>query len=203
MRLRWGNRSPSRRYARPLQAARWIPWRLDDGELSMAADVASAGYVLGELSPDAASPSWSDAMARAAPLVVLIEPGTPAGFARIIAARDALIGSGHTIVAPCPHERACPLLANARLVSLRCAARSVAAASRGERRRDVVRRREVLLRRCEADGGAVGWQCSCGEDRATPTTAEGIGLAPAVHANGCRSAGAGREESRRVVSVCA
>ena len=94
----------------PLQTARWIPWRLDDGDLSLAADVASAGYVLGELSATQQA-RLVDTMAHVAPLVVLIEPGTPAGFSRIIAARDALMRSGHTVVAPCPHELACPMLA--------------------------------------------------------------------------------------------
>jgi ribosomal protein RSM22 (predicted rRNA methylase) len=40
----------------------------------------------------------------------VIEPGTPAGFARIIRARTTLIDSGFTIVAPCPHESRCPML---------------------------------------------------------------------------------------------
>lgn len=94
----------------PLQTARWVPWRLDDGDQLMTTDVASAGYVLGELSA-AQQARLVDTMARTAEVVVLIEPGTPAGFARIIAARDALIAGGHTIVAPCPHEFGCPMLA--------------------------------------------------------------------------------------------
>ena len=93
-----------------LQTARWISWRLGDAGHDIVGDVASAAYVLGELSPDQQG-RLLDTMAATAPVVVLIEPGTPAGFARIIAARDALLASGHTIVAPCPHEFACPMLA--------------------------------------------------------------------------------------------
>lgn len=93
-----------------LQTARWISWRLGDAEHDIAGDVASAAYVLGELSSDQQA-RLLDTMTATAPVVVLIEPGTPAGFARIIAARDALIASGHTILAPCPHEFACPMLA--------------------------------------------------------------------------------------------
>jgi ribosomal protein RSM22 (predicted rRNA methylase) len=40
---------------------------------------------------------------------VVIEPGTPAGYARIIKLRAHLIASGAHVLAPCPHERACPL----------------------------------------------------------------------------------------------
>jgi ribosomal protein RSM22 (predicted rRNA methylase) len=93
-----------------LQTARWISWRVGDADHDIVGDVASAAYVLGELSSGQRT-RLLDTMAATAPVVVLIEPGTPGGFARIIAARDALIGCGHTIIAPCPHEHVCPLAA--------------------------------------------------------------------------------------------
>jgi len=42
-------------------------------------------------------------------LLVLVEPGTPAGYGRILRARDRLVGLGATLAAPCPHHAACPL----------------------------------------------------------------------------------------------
>ena len=42
-------------------------------------------------------------------LLALIEPGTPAGYARILAARETLIAAGAVILAPCGHASACPL----------------------------------------------------------------------------------------------
>ena len=92
-----------------LQGAAWQRWSLStttaDAEI---ADVATAAYVLGELAEQQQAVLVTLLMASA-PTVVVIEPGTPAGHARIIRARTALIDGGFTIVAPCPHESTCPM----------------------------------------------------------------------------------------------
>jgi ribosomal protein RSM22 (predicted rRNA methylase) len=44
--------------------------------------------------------------------LVIIEPGTMAGFAGIRASRAELIASGACIAAPCPHNLACPMPMN-------------------------------------------------------------------------------------------
>ena len=48
--------------------------------------------------------------AAAGDVLVVIEPGTPAGFARIRTLRAHLIGRGAHAVAPCPHDRPCPIV---------------------------------------------------------------------------------------------
>lgn len=93
-----------------LQSAAWQRWRLSTIEADAGhADVATAAYVLGELTEQQQAVLVGLLMASA-PMVVVIEPGTPAGFAWIIRARTTLIDGGFTIVAPCPHEFTCPML---------------------------------------------------------------------------------------------
>jgi ribosomal protein RSM22 (predicted rRNA methylase) len=42
-------------------------------------------------------------------VLLVVEPGTPAGWTRILQARAQLIAAGAHLVAPCPHAAACPL----------------------------------------------------------------------------------------------
>lgn len=75
------------------------------------ADLVVASYVIGELS-EADQRKLAEAMwAKARQALVVIEPGTPAGTARILALRQQLIAAGAFVTAPCPHERPCPLTA--------------------------------------------------------------------------------------------
>ena len=78
------------------------------GEAGRQADLAVAGYVLSELTAGEQSAVVTELTSRA-PVVLLLEPGTPAGYARILRARDQLMGQGWRIAAPCPHQQACPL----------------------------------------------------------------------------------------------
>jgi ribosomal protein RSM22 (predicted rRNA methylase) len=41
--------------------------------------------------------------------LAIVEPGTPAGFRRILEARGRLLARGAFLAAPCPHHRDCPL----------------------------------------------------------------------------------------------
>lgn len=74
-----------------------------------AADLVIAAYALAEL-PLPQIASTAAALWRAArQALVLVEPGTPDGFARIAAARAALLKHGAVPAAPCPHAEACPM----------------------------------------------------------------------------------------------
>jgi ribosomal protein RSM22 (predicted rRNA methylase) len=78
---------------------------------SEAADLVIASYVIGEIG-DAERTALADVMwAKTRETLLIVEPGTPAGYRRIIALRTQLIAAGANVAAPCPHDRECPLLA--------------------------------------------------------------------------------------------
>ena len=83
--------------------ARWV--RADVSAARGPADLVVASYVLGELAKPVAPLLWE----QTADTIVLVEPGTPAGYRRILEARDAVIEGGGFTVAPCPHDLPCPL----------------------------------------------------------------------------------------------
>jgi ribosomal protein RSM22 (predicted rRNA methylase) len=72
-------------------------------------DLVTFSYSLGEL-PEADAGKVLDKAWRAARgALVIIEPGTPAGFARVRCWRGQLLELGAHMLAPCPHEATCPL----------------------------------------------------------------------------------------------
>jgi ribosomal protein RSM22 (predicted rRNA methylase) len=73
------------------------------------AELVVAGYVLAELDETRAAAVAADLWQSANQALVLIEPGTPQGFARIRAARAALIAAGAHVAAPCTHDNHCPM----------------------------------------------------------------------------------------------
>lgn len=75
------------------------------------ADFVVASYVIGEIADarqaELAERLWS----RTGDTLLVVEPGTPTGYARIIALRARLIALGAHVAAPCPHDDKCPLQA--------------------------------------------------------------------------------------------
>ena len=94
----------------PLARARQIAGSIEDMPKGLAADLVIAAYALAELPlarvGQVAAGLWNAARS----VLVLVEPGTPQGFARLRGARDTLLKLGGVPVAPCPHAAACPML---------------------------------------------------------------------------------------------
>jgi ribosomal protein RSM22 (predicted rRNA methylase) len=75
------------------------------------ADLVVASYMIGEIS-NAEQRALAELMwAKTNDTLLVVEPGTPAGYARIIALRERLIAQGAHVAAPCPHDGKCPLQA--------------------------------------------------------------------------------------------
>jgi ribosomal protein RSM22 (predicted rRNA methylase) len=72
-------------------------------------DLVVCSYALNELAAAQRAGLLRQAWERCAKLLVVVEPGTTAGFANILAARTLLLGAGATLAAPCPNSLACPM----------------------------------------------------------------------------------------------
>ena len=78
----------------------------DDGQ---SYDLVILGHVLNELDPDARAAVVAAAWRLAGGMLLIVEPGTPEGFAVVRVVREALLAEGARTIAPCAHDRPCPL----------------------------------------------------------------------------------------------
>jgi ribosomal protein RSM22 (predicted rRNA methylase) len=90
-------------------------WLAGDATIELgdlpAADLVSVAYVLDEIAPASRPKLIGRVWAVTANTLIVIEPGTPAGWQRILEVRGQLIEAGAHILAPCPHDAPCPLAA--------------------------------------------------------------------------------------------
>jgi ribosomal protein RSM22 (predicted rRNA methylase) len=96
-----------------LRSASWLHADMSSAPALDPHDVVVGSYALGELTAAAATGTVRHAWALTSSALLLIEPGTPRGFATILAARDGLTSAGAHIAAPCPVAPAhtCPMAA--------------------------------------------------------------------------------------------
>lgn len=90
-----------------------ITWRVADAAVDAidcgTRDLVTLAYALNELAPKVRHSVLRRLWDLTADTLVIVEPGTPAGWQRILAARTQLIEAGAHVIAPCPHAKACPL----------------------------------------------------------------------------------------------
>ena len=84
------------------------PHALDEAE---PADLVIASYLIGEVGKAERRTLAERLWAKARDTLLVVEPGTPAGYERIIELRAQLIAAGAHVAAPCPHDEKCPLSA--------------------------------------------------------------------------------------------
>jgi ribosomal protein RSM22 (predicted rRNA methylase) len=74
-------------------------------------DLILVGYTFAELPAAARDRALATLWTACRGILVIVEPGTPAGFATILACRTALLAAGARMVAPCPAAYPCPIVA--------------------------------------------------------------------------------------------
>ncbi len=78
-------------------------------EADTKADLIVAAYVFAELVEKEAGQIALKLWQQTQHTLIIIEPGTPRGFARIKLARDALVKAGGHMIGPCTHANSCPM----------------------------------------------------------------------------------------------
>jgi ribosomal protein RSM22 (predicted rRNA methylase) len=92
-----------------LAQAKWLNHDLEGLNQLPESNLIIASYSLGELAPARRQILVALAAQAASGALIIIEAGTPRGYGVILEARAQLIGLGLRIVAPCPHQAACPM----------------------------------------------------------------------------------------------
>ncbi len=90
---------------------RWERCDITDNFPKQKTDLAICAYCLNEL-PDSLREKTLRNLAESADKLLIIEPGTPASFARIKKLRSSFIECGFSVAAPCPHSGLCTLPAD-------------------------------------------------------------------------------------------
>jgi len=89
-----------------------ISWRAADLRTDMPEmqhDLVTLAYVLDELQPKDRGVLIDRLWSLSGHALLIVEPGTSAGWCRILDARSRLLAAGAHILAPCAHARACPI----------------------------------------------------------------------------------------------
>ena len=84
--------------------------KLEASEQAPSYDLILAGYTFAELPAQTRDRVLASIWNACSGILVIVEPGTPSGFATILACRAALLAAGARIVAPCPGAHPCPIV---------------------------------------------------------------------------------------------
>ena len=95
--------------SKSIQEAMWTKIDITGDWGTTSHDIVTASYVFGELNEQHRETFIRKLWQVTSGILIIIEPGTPAGFSRIKQAREQLIAEGGIPIAPCPHNMACPM----------------------------------------------------------------------------------------------
>ncbi len=92
-----------------LQNVQWLSGDITSGKLPCSADLVMTSYVLNEVSPEQQPAAVKTLWDATKELLLIVEPGTPAGFEELRRIRQLLLDMGAYMVAPCPGACTCPI----------------------------------------------------------------------------------------------
>lgn len=95
-----------------LQGAKWLDENLLHVKSFEPHSMVVCSYSLGELDQQNACELMKVAWRSTEKILIIIEPGTMKGFTLIHRLRDEISTLGGYIIAPCPHQNACPMTEN-------------------------------------------------------------------------------------------
>jgi ribosomal protein RSM22 (predicted rRNA methylase) len=95
-----------------IRLAEWVQSDLRGARLAERYDLVLLAYVLAEINPVALPATVDRSWSLTTEALVVIEPGTPAGYQRVQQVRDQLSASGGYSLAPCPHDPPCQVPAD-------------------------------------------------------------------------------------------
>lgn len=89
-------------------SAVWRTTTYESGADLVAHDLVLYSYSLGE-NPEHVAANLQRAWTASGQLLIVVEPGTPTGWAVVAQARAQLLAAGAHLVAPCPSPASCPM----------------------------------------------------------------------------------------------
>ena len=93
-----------------LSSARWIKASVQDIGTDKKYDLVTASYVMNELNEEDMLRTAEKLWDITGDTLLIVEPGTPKGYANILVIRDILLQKGAYITAPCTHAGKCPMV---------------------------------------------------------------------------------------------
>ena len=92
-----------------LDNVEWKKYDILQDEIEEKADIVITSYMINELPEDQKENAIQKLWNATNKLLIIIEPGTPAGFKNILKVRENLLKNGGYIVAPCSHQGECKI----------------------------------------------------------------------------------------------
>lgn len=89
--------------------AKWISADLTSSDIVVSADLVVSSYVINEMAKEDRQKVLENLWNATNKMLLIVEPGTPAGFGIMKEARGYILSKGGYVLAPCPHMGECKI----------------------------------------------------------------------------------------------